>query len=427
MLDFDAGMTRERATEGGKSERTDSVASARTPYHTGRAHRLFILQGPPRQPGKDLVAKALRKPGSDTDTPVVTVLGVGQMGLVCAGLLASPEPSRQEALRGLAGGAALRRPVRVRMWGHNPEEVGRIAQTRRSGRLPGFVLPDEVDVSLRDEGALREAALIVSAVPVQHTRETWRRLAPHVPRGAAVLSVAKGIETSTLLRPTQIITDVLRHTGRDDPDGKPRRVGCLSGPTIAAELARCLPAAMIAASDDAEFSREVQALFGCSWLRVYTNSDLLGVELAGAMKNVIAIAAGILDGLQAGNNAKSAMLARGLAEISRFGVAMGASPDTFFGVAGVGDLATSCFSPEGRNRSCGEALGRGQRLEAYLASIPYVVEGVQTTRAVMALALKYRVEVPITAAVHAILFEGVDPIEAIGGLMSREQKAERVG
>lgn len=360
------------------------------------------------------------KPERD-DRPVVTVLGVGQMGLVCAGLLASGEPARESEETG------LRRPVRVRMWGHSQEESGRIAQTRRSPRLEGFILPDEVDVVLKDEAALRGTSLIVSAIPVQYIRDVWTRLAPHVPRDVPVVSVAKGIETTTMLRPSQIVSDVLRRTGRDDPDGKPRRVGCLSGPTIAAELARCLPAAMIAASDDADLAREIQTLFGCSWLRVYTNTDLLGVELAGAVKNVVAIAAGIVDGLQAGNNAKSAMLARGLAEIARFGVAMGANHDTFFGIAGVGDLATSCFSPEGRNRSCGEALGRGQKLDEYLDSIPYVVEGVHTTKAVMALARKYRVEVPITAAVHAVLFEGVDPIEAIGRLMAREQKAERVG
>src|SRR5439155_17223829 len=139
----------------------------------------------------------------------------------------------------------------------------------------------------------------------------------------------------------------------------------------------------------------------------------------------VAIAAGVLDGLGAGNNAKSALLARGLAEITRLGVAMGAGTETFFGLAGVGDLATSCFSPEGRNRSCGEALGRGEKLDAYLKRSPFVVEGVTTTRSVMDLARKYRVDMPITAAVHAVLFEGLDPIEAISRLMSREPKAER--
>lgn len=364
-----------------------------------------------------------RRGESEPTLPKVTVLGLGQMGLVCAGLLTTNELGGDKRFEG----SPATKGVRVSMWGHSQEEVGRVAQTRRSIRLEGFVLSDEVKVELSDAAALKDATMIVSAIPVQHTRETWERLAKHVPVGAGVVSVAKGIEIATLLRPTQIIADVLRGTGRDNPDGKPRRIGCLSGPTIAPELARCLPAAMIAASDDATFAREIQRLFSTSWLRIYTNPDVLGVELAGAVKNVIAIAAGVLDGLQAGNNAKSALLARGLAEIARLGLAMGATPETFFGVAGVGDLATTCFSPEGRNRSCGEALGKGERLEDYLGRTPHVIEGVATTKAVMALARKYRVEMPITASVHAVLFEGVDPIEAIGQLMNREQKAERVG
>lgn len=355
--------------------------------------------------------------------PAAAVLGLGQMGLVCAGILASGE-----AVNGENGGAkGLGRPFKVRLWGHSQEEAGQLAQTRKSPRLEGFTVGPEVEVIYKDERALAGAEVIISAVPVQYIREVWTRLAPHVPPGAGVVSVAKGIENGTLLRPTQIIADVLHASGRDDPDGRPRRIACLSGPTIATEMARCLPAAMIAASDDAAFAKDVQRMFVTSWMRIYTNADLLGVELAGAVKNVIAIAAGVLDGLQAGNNAKSALLARGLAEIARLGAAMGASAETFFGVAGVGDLATSCFSPEGRNRSCGEALGRGRKLDEHLASIPFVVEGVATTRSVVELARKYRVEMPITQAVHAVLFEGVDPIEAIGHLMSREQKAERVG
>ncbi len=357
--------------------------------------------------------------------PTVAVVGIGQMGLVCAGLLATTDPG--EVPGPAARGDTLSRPVAVRAWGHDPEEVGRIAQTRTSSRLENFVLPDSVVVTTSDAEALKDADLIVSAVPVQFIRETWERLAGHVPPRAGVVSVSKGIETSTLMRPTQIIADVLRKTGRDDPDGPARRLGTLSGPTIAAELAQCLPAAMIAASDDEAFAREIQSLFMCHWLRVYTNTDLLGVELSGAVKNVIAIAAGIVDGLTAGNNAKSALLARGLAEITRLGVAMGATPDTFFGIAGVGDLATTCFSPEGRNRSCGEALGKGQKLDEYLKGSQHVVEGVQTAKSVMALAEKYRIPMPITQAVHAVLFEKVDPIEAIGMLMSRDPKAERVG
>lgn len=343
------------------------------------------------------------------------ILGLGQMGLTCAALL-SAEPTPEGARR------PPRRP-QVTLWGHDLDAAGALAQTRASDHLPGFTLSGDVRVALTDAEALAQADLIVSAVPVQHTRETWRRLRQVVPPHAAAVSVAKGIENETLLRPTQVIADALA----DDPDARPRRLAALSGPTIAAELARGLPATMIAASDDTAFAAQVQRTFSTSWLRVYTHPDLLGVELAGAMKNVIAIAAGILDGLQAGFNAKSALLARGLAEIARLGSAMGASRDTFFGVAGVGDLATTCFSPEGRNRSCGEALGKGARLDDYLAHSKFVVEGVATTRSVMDLARRYRVEMPITEAVHAVLFEQLDPIQAIAQLMSRELKGENIG
>lgn len=368
-------------------------------YLTGAAAGRF---GRPRHGG--------RRVTTTDQTPTVCILGIGQMGLVCAAMLAGQD-----------AGARVR--PSVRMWGHNMDEAGALAQTRQSPRLQGFLLPDEVKISIQDADALAGASIIVSAIPAQFIREAWTRLRPHVPKGAGVVSVAKGIENDTLLRPTQIIADVLS----DDPDTRPRPFGVLSGPTIAAELARGLPATMIAASDDAAFADEIQQLFSTSYLRIYTNPDVLGVELAGATKNVIALAAGVLDGLQAGYNAKSALLARGLAEIARLGAAMGASPETFFGIAGVGDLATTCFSPEGRNRSCGEALGKGESLKHYLERSPYVVEGVATTRSVMDLARKYRVEMPITSAVHAVLFEGVDPIQAIGRLMSRELKQERVG
>jgi glycerol-3-phosphate dehydrogenase (NAD(P)+) len=350
-----------------------------------------------------------RRAEPDRGPSRIAILGTGQMGLCCAALLA-------------AGGQA-----RVTMWSHTVEEGGELAQTRRTERLPGFILPDEVRVAMADAEAVRNADIIVTAVPVQYTRSAWERLGRHVPRRAGVVSVAKGIENGTLLRPTQIVADVLQTLGVDARDAAPRRLGVLSGPTIAGELARCLPATMIAASDDAAFATDVQRLFSTSWLRVYTNADVLGVELAGATKNVIAIAAGVLDGLRAGYNAKSALLARGLAEIARLGAAMGARPDTFFGIAGVGDLATSCFSPEGRNRSCGEALGKGEKLDDYLARSRSVVEGVATTKSVMGLAQKFKVDMPITASVHAVLFEKVDPLDAIGGLMSRELKVERVG
>ncbi|HRP61875.1 MAG TPA: NAD(P)H-dependent glycerol-3-phosphate dehydrogenase [Phycisphaerales bacterium] len=163
------------------------------------------------------------------------------------------------------------------------------------------------------------------------------------------------------------------------------------------------------------------------WLRLYAHDDVLGVELAGATKNVIALAAGMLDGIRAGDNAKSALLARGLAEIARLGVAMGARIDTFFGIAGVGDLATTCFSPEGRNRSCGERLGRGESLQSILQKSSSIVEGVPTTRSVMELAKRHNVDMPIAHAVHEILFAGLSPHDAIQNLMSRDFKPERIG
>ncbi|MFN0010361.1 MAG: NAD(P)H-dependent glycerol-3-phosphate dehydrogenase [Phycisphaerales bacterium] len=354
----------------------------------------------------------------------VAILGLGQMGLVCAGILSEPPLSVPTA----RGSAAAKPPpatprANVRLWGHSPDEAGALMQTRASPRLPGFTLAPHVRIAVKDSDALEGADLIVSAVPVQFSRQVWERLRRHVPPTCPIVSVAKGIENTTLLRPTQIIAQAL---GGDA--GEPARaLACLSGPTIAAELAKCLPATMVAASDDAALAKRIQGLFTTRWLRIYTHHDLVGVEIAGAIKNVIAIAAGVLDGLHAGNNAKSALLARGLAEIARLGAAMGASPDTFFGVTGVGDLATSCFSPEGRNRSLGEALGRGQTLEQALRASRHVVEGVATTRSVADLARKHKVEMPITAAVYAILFDGLDPIEAIGTLMTRSPKAERVG
>jgi glycerol-3-phosphate dehydrogenase (NAD(P)+) len=324
------------------------------------------------------------------------------MGIVCGSVL--------------AGSDAGPRPPFVTMWGHDPDEAGRLAQARRSPLLPQARLPAPVR-GARAHAEARAAAPLVSAIPVQYCRQAWQRLARFVPPAVPVLSVAKGIEVRTLLRPTQVILEALA-------DHRPGPVGVLSGPTIAAELARCLPATMVSASADETLRLCAQRLFGTRWLRVYAHDDVPGVELAGATKNVIAIAAGILDGLQAGYNAKSALLARGLAEITRLGVAMGARSDTFFGLAGVGDLATSCFSPEGRNRSLGEALGRGEALGDYLARTPHVVEGVETTRSVVDLAARHAVETPIAQAVHAVLFDALDPLDAISRLMSRPPRDE---
>lgn len=339
----------------------------------------------------------------------VSIVGDGSMAMVMALLLES-------------------KGCRVTVWGHHADHVAEAIQTRENRRyLPGYRLPDSIRLTADERHAFKDSDVVISAVPTQHMRGVWERLAKRTPKGIGIASVSKGIENETLLRPTQIIADVLAKAGADDPDARARPMATISGPSVASELARCLPATVVAASDDEAFAQSLQETFTTHWFRVYTNRDLLGVELAGATKNVIALAAGILDGLQAGNNAKSALLSRGLAEITRLGLAMGASVETFFGVAGVGDLATTCFSPTGRNRTCGEQLGRGRKLDTILAELPGVVEGVPTTKAVVALAERYRVEMPITQAVHHVLFDGLDPLQAISRLMSREPKGERVG
>lgn len=347
-------------------------------------------------------------------TMTIAILGDGQMGLVCAATLLIPPAAAQNP-------SPTPRPT-VRLWGHRSDEVNRLRQSRRSARLEHLELPEGVQVRADEAEALAGADMVIVAVPTQFIRPVLQRVGHLVPQHASVVSVSKGIEIGTLLRPLQII--------RESLDGDPesdRPAAVLSGPTIASELARCLPATMVAASTNLPLAQQIQSLFNTSWLRIYTSSDPLGVEIAGATKNVIAIAAGILDGLQAGSNAKAALLARGLSEITRLGVTLGASPDTFFGIAGVGDLATTCFSPEGRNRSCGEALGKGEPLAHYLARTASVVEGVETARSVTTLAQQLGVDMPITFAVQAVLHEGIDPIDAITRLMSRQTKEEKIG
>jgi glycerol-3-phosphate dehydrogenase (NAD(P)+) len=294
-------------------------------------------------------------------------------------------------------------------------------------------VPPTVRLTANDADCFRGATLVLSAIPTQYMRSSWKRLVPYLPPGVPVVSVAKGVENDTLLRPTEVIADVLRRErsaessefGVQSSGG--HTLAALSGPNIAAEISKYLPATAVAAAEDEGLALRVQAAFSTQWFRVYTNNDVTGVELAGATKNVIAIAAGILDGLAAGNNAKAALVTRGLVEITRLGVAMGAQAATFNGLAGVGDLITTCVSPEGRNRTVGERIGKGQKLQDILAKMDSVAEGVPTTRAVMQLARRYRVEMPITEAVHAVLFEGKDAIHALTDLMARDPKPEAAG
>ena len=327
----------------------------------------------------------------------VSIIGDGGMGTVLAMLLCE---------KGTA----------TRMWGYDAGQLEQIARDRENKRfLPGYKLPAELEFEPDDRRTMGGADLIVSAVPCQFMRSVWTRLKAHIPHGVPLVSVAKGIENGTLLRPTQILAEML---GAND------NLAVLSGPTIADELARKLPATACAAARDAELARRIQHTFSTSWFRVYTNTDVVGVELAGAMKNIIAIAAGIIDGTGVGDNAKAALLTRGLAEITRLGVACGARPQTFAGLTGLGDLVTTCISPTGRNRSFGERIGKGQTPEQAQNVTESVVEGIATCKSVVALTERYDVEMPITRAVYEVLFENKPVQKAIADLMKRRLKAE---
>jgi glycerol-3-phosphate dehydrogenase (NAD(P)+) len=311
----------------------------------------------------------------------------------------------------------------IRLWGFFPEAVADLRSSRENKRfLPGVKFPDSVVFTADPAEAFASADgtgradFILATTPTQFIRLHWRGLTAHCPAGLPIVSVAKGIENDTLLRPSQVLAELL------GAGGHPMAV--LSGPNIARELAQRKPATATVASADPALARTVQQAFSTGYFRVYTNPDLVGVELAGAVKNVIAIAAGILDGLGAGDNAKAALLTRGLVEIARLGVAMGARRETFTGLAGLGDLVTTCVSPFGRNRSFGEAVGRGRKVAEVLARTASVVEGVATTRSVLALAGRCGVEMPITQAVHAVLFDGKPAAQAIDELMRRSPKGE---
>lgn len=307
----------------------------------------------------------------------------------------------------------------VRMWGNDPDYTQEVAATRISERyLSDVRIPDEVDISSDAERALAGADVALFAVPTQFIRDVATRLQEFLPGETPIISLAKGLEQKRGLRPTEVLRDVL---------GEARPVLALGGPCHAEEAARAMPAAVVLAGDDEESVLALQTALSIDTFRLYGSPDVLGVELCGALKNVIALAAGMSEGLGLGDNTKAATLSRGLIEMARFGAAAGASRDTFFGLAGVGDLSVTVFSQHGRNRAFGCRIGRGETLEQILASQHKVVEGVWTAREVSARARELGVEMPIADAVCAVLFEGVDPREAARRLMGREMKADLGG
>jgi glycerol-3-phosphate dehydrogenase (NAD(P)+) len=301
---------------------------------------------------------------------------------------------------------------RVTLWGRLPEEVDPILAHRENKTfLPGVKIPDAIQVTLDTKTALRQAEMAVFAVPSHGMRPICRQVREYLPANAALVHVAKGIENETGARMSEVIAEEL----------KTDRVVVLSGPSHAEEVGRGIPTAVVVAGRDAALAQQA---FMNERFRVYTHDDIIGVELGGALKNVIALAAGCCDGIGFGDNTKAALCTRGLAEMSRLGVGMGARPETFFGLSGVGDLIVTAFSRHSRNRGFGERLGQGETAEQIAASTKTVAEGVKTAKSVWQLAQKRGVDVPISREVYAILYEGKPPKQAVRDLMKREAKPE---
>jgi glycerol-3-phosphate dehydrogenase (NAD(P)+) len=329
----------------------------------------------------------------------ITILGAGNWGTTLAVILA-------------------KQGRRVKLWEFRPDAALHI-QAERENRefLPGIKLPDEVEALSDLRSALDGSGVCFLALPSTVLRNVCHQAGPLLPGNILLANAIKGLEQETYLRMSQVIAGELKD--------KAARLAVLSGPNIAAEIARGLPATTVAASAKSEDARELQAVLMSPQLRVYTSEDVTGVELGGALKNVIAIAAGIADGLELGSNAKGALLTRGLAEISRLGAVLGADPATFAGLSGMGDLVTTCTSPNSRNHMVGIRIGKGQKLEQILKEMVMVAEGVNTTKAAYGLAQNKGIEMPITEQMHQVLFEGKDPRRALNDLMTRSPKAEQ--
>ncbi|HEX7225546.1 MAG TPA: NAD(P)H-dependent glycerol-3-phosphate dehydrogenase [Candidatus Limnocylindria bacterium] len=329
----------------------------------------------------------------------VGVIGAGAWGTTLAVLL-----------------AAAQRPVGL--WAHSAKTTETLEHERENRRyLPGISFPPNVRV-LSDDTYLAEAhRAYILAVPSAHARATLRRLAPYLAPGVPILSVVKGIEEGTHLRMTEVIEQEL--------PGRP--VAALSGPNLAREIAAGKPAGSVVASSDAALAADLATMLGSDRFRVYTNPDVIGVELSGALKNVIALAAGMVDGLGFGDSAKAGIITRGLAEMTRLGVAAGAHPLTFAGLAGVGDLIATCMSPLSRNRRAGELIATGIPWAEAERQLTGVAEGVVTAAGALELAALHEVELPIAAQVRAVLTEGRQPLAAVAELMGRTPKDELAG
>jgi glycerol-3-phosphate dehydrogenase (NAD(P)+) len=331
----------------------------------------------------------------------VAVIGAGSWGTTVAALACENAPTM--------------------LWARNPDVANAVATRHRNeDYLPSVDLPEALGATSTLAEACEGADVVVMGVPSHGFRAVLAEARPVISADAAVISLSKGIEQGTLLRMTEVIAEVL-------PEHPAELIGVLSGPNLAREVAAGQPTASVVALGDAARSEVLQARFMTQTFRVYTNPDVVGCEIAGALKNVIAIAAGIAYGLGYGDNTKAALITRGLAELARLGIALGGDPLTFSGLAGMGDLVATCTSDKSRNRTVGVALGQGRKLDDIVAEMKMVAEGVKSTEAVLELGRRTGVELPIAEQVGAVLYEGRTPSEIVPALMHRQAKAELRG
>ncbi len=325
----------------------------------------------------------------------MAVVGAGSWGTTVAALASANTPTQ--------------------LWARRAELVEQMGSARvNPDYLPSFTLPEQLGVTASIEEAIGDADVVVMAVPSHGFRDIAREVAPYLRPWVPVVSLTKGIERASLMRMTEVAADEM--------PGRP--IGVMTGPNLAKEIMAGQPAASVVAIPDATIAGELQRILTRPSLRVYTNPDVVGCEVAGVVKNVIAIAAGMAEGMEFGDNTRATLITRGLAEMSRLGVAMGGDPLTFAGLAGMGDLIATCSSKQSRNNSVGLALGRGQTITEILDSMNMVAEGVKSSPSVLDLAQRYGVEMPITEQVVAVCHEGRSAREALAALMSRSSKSE---
>lgn len=302
----------------------------------------------------------------------------------------------------------------ITIWSALEKEINELAQTHSHKGLPGAVIPESIKLTVNDKEAVADADLIVMAVASSFTRATAKRFSSLIKDGQRIVTVAKGIEENTLMTQTDIVRSEIPNAV----------LAVLSGPSHAEEVSRFLPTTVVVGSDNEEVAKYIQDLFMNDVFRVYTSSDMLGIELGGSIKNVIALAAGVSDGLGYGDNAKAALITRGIAEMSRLGLAMGGRVETFAGLTGIGDLIVTCDSMHSRNRRAGILIGQGKSMKEAMDEVQQIVEGVYSAKAAKALADKYNISMPIVEQVNLVLFEGKSVLQAFNDLMGRERKSE---